>query len=212
MIRIACRVLACLALAGTAMADITVPLSSATSTGFQDEGTLTADHTALLSYLDGVWAPSKSGTVTYDYYATGTSSLYWDALSLHFDLSPVGWQNIKSAQLAFYTQQGAYATSWHHYEVLQGAMNPAHEDIAPVPGTPASLVDFGNHGSNGLVGWLYAPIPSAWITGDGFNVTLRLWNARIDQVQLLATVPIPGAVLLGVLGLGAAGVRLRRFA
>jgi len=198
----------CTFAAAPAWADIVVPLSSATSIGFQNEGTPTADHTALLKDLDGVWAPSTSGTVTYNYYATGTSSSWWDAVSLHFDLSGVGFENILSAQLAFYTQQGDYTYSWwHHYEVLPGAMNPTHQDTDPVV---TGLVDFGNHGNSGLVGWLYEPIPLAWITGDSLDVTLRLWNARIDQVQLLATVPVPGAVLLGVLGLGAAGMKLRK--
>lgn len=36
-------------------------------------------------------------------------------------------------------------------------------------------------------------------------------NVAIDNLQV-AQVPIPGAVLLGMLGLGAAGIKLRRFA
>jgi len=196
-----------LVLAAAASADLTIPLSSATSTSFQNEGTSMADHTWLLSSLDGKWAPLIGGTVKNDYYATGTSDDWWDAVSLNFDLSSVGWENIVSAQLAFYTKQGDYWRSdWHHYEILQGALNPTHEDSGPGVG-----IDFGG----GFPGWLYEPIPLAWITtpaSNNFDITLRLWNARIDKVELLATVPVPGAVLLGLLGLGAAGVKLRRFA
>ena len=200
-----------LVLSAAAQADITIPLTSATSTSFQNEGTLMFDHTARLSALDNWWAPGTYGTVGNNYYATGTSDDWWDAVSLNFDLSSVGWENIISAQLAFYTQQGSYRRSeWHHYEVLEGALNPLHEDSGPGVG-----IDFGGGTSNQTIGWLYEPIPLAWITtpaSNSFDVTLRLWNARIDKVELLATVPVPGAVLLGLLGLSVAGVKLRKFA
>ena len=191
---------------------VTVPISSATSTSFQDEGTLTFDNTARLSSLDGDWAPSTAGTVTVDYYATGTSDRYWDAVSLNFDLSGIGYDKIVSAELAFYTEQGDYGVhdpTWHHYEILEGAFNPTHQDIGP---TVAGLVDFGNHGNSGLVGWLTEPVPMTWINGNDFDVTLRLWNARIDQVELRAVVPVPGALILAILGLGAVGVKLRKHA
>ena len=200
-----------LVLAAATQADMTIPLTSATSTSFQNEGTSTADHTARLLHLDNWWAPGTYGTVTNNYYATGTSDDWWDAVSLNFDLSSVGWENIISAELAFYTQQGSYWRSeWHHYEVLEGALNPTHEDNGPGVG-----IDFGGGTSNQTIGWLYEPIPLAWITtpaSNSFDITLRLWNARIDKVELLATVPVPGAILLGIIGLGAAGVKLRKFA
>ncbi len=189
-------------------ADI-IPISSAIS--FQDEGTTTTDNTMLLSVLDDDWAPSISGTITKDYYATGTSPEYWDAVSLNFDLSPIGWDNIASAELAFYTKQGGHGhrPDWHHYEVLQGAFNPTHEDLPPPMG-----VDFGGHGNYGLVGWLTQPIPLSWITGgasNSFDITLRLWNAQIDTVQIWAEpVPVPGAFLLGSIGLAFASWKLRK--
>ena len=41
-----------LVLAAATQADMTIPLTSATSTSFQNEGTSTADHTARLLHLD----------------------------------------------------------------------------------------------------------------------------------------------------------------
>ena len=183
----------------------------ATATGFQDEGTLTADHTISLESLDGLWGPIPSGTATVNFYATGTSAAYWDAVSLNFDLTGVGHESITSAALWFYTQQGAYHyTSWHHYEILEGAFNPAHQDHPAYDGplqTLPGMVNFGAHGSNGLVGWLSAPIPVSWITSEDFDVTLRLWNARLDAVELRVMtastpIPAPGALLLGTCGVG----------
>ena len=208
----------CAFVAGSSWADITIPLTSGLSTSFQDAETgptpaQTADHTALLLNLDGQWAPSPVAPVTNDYYATGADPQWWDAVSMNFDLSGIGYDKILSAELCFYTQQGTLVSSWHHYAVLEGAFNSSLEDDNTPYNNPAPVVDFGNQGSNGIAGWLNAPIPSAWITGNSFDVTLRLWNARIDQVELKATVvPVPGAVLLGLLGLSAAGIKLRKFA
>jgi hypothetical protein len=161
-----------------------------------------------LTSLDGNWGPIGEGTVAYDYYTTGNSTLWWDAVSLNFDVSAIGWGNIASAELRFYTQQGEYSNpDWHHYEVWPGPLNNTHEDGGP----RLTSVDFGDHGSGGLVGWLSEPIPTSWITADSFDVTLRLWNARLDKVELRAIpVPIPSALLPGSLGMGMAGWISRR--
>lgn len=207
---------AALCVGAPAWADMRLTPSSAIS--FENEPSFqTADDTALLTELDGQWGPSPvSGYPAIDYYATGTGSAYWDAVSLSFDLSQVeAGHHIISTTLRFYTQQGAYwRTSWHQYEVLEGAFNSADEDASPLS-AGSDLVDFGSHGNNGVVGWLEVPIPTSWITGNALDVTLRLWNARIDKVELdVVHAPLPGAVTLGLLGFGSAGAgflgRLRR--
>jgi len=46
----------------------------------------------------------------------------------------------------------------------------------------------------------------------GNSVTFNLFtNTSMDEVRIVTT-PVPGAVLLGVLGLGAAGLKLRKYA
>lgn len=189
-----------------AWADMSLTPSSAVS--FENELVFqTVDHSALLADLDGQWAPSVTpGVTTHDYYATGGGKKWWDAVSLNFDLSAIGSEHIASAELRFYAQKGTYVEpGWHHYRVLPGAFNPTDEDRNVEPPFDG-LVDFGDPGDNGLVGWLSEPIPLSWITDDSFDVTLRLWNARIDKIELdVVRAPLPGAVLLGLLGFGTAG-------
>jgi len=166
-------------------------------TSFQDEGSPQADATTEVENRDGDWAPAPFGSVTFDFYATGTSISYWDGLSLAFDLSTFAG-NPDDLKLSFYVQQGDYVdASWRHYQVLPGAFNATNEDLNPFAATGA--IQF----RAGFEGWICEPLPAGAVSGSSANVTLRLWNARIDQVQLATTCPVipaPGAVLLGSLG------------
>jgi hypothetical protein len=190
-----------LLLAGTGLAAPT--LTSGIS--FQDEGLPSIDDTANLQALDGNWAPTPVPGAIVDYYATGTAPGYWDAASLTFDVT--GYDPA-TLFLCFYVEQGMYTRTWHHYEVLPGLLNPLDQDTGP-PGATGPIVDFGDHGANGLVGWLTAQLPAGSVNGNNVELTLRLWNARVDQVKLCA-VPAPGAILLGSMGVGLVGWLRRR--
>ena len=180
-------------------------LVEAEAFAFQNEGTLTANAFSGVSAQDNVWSPTPIGTVTCDYYATGTAPRWFDALSLEFVPTAAeaasGWTTYR---FRAYLQKGAYNTSWQHYQVLPGLMNPTNQDTNPP--APGSIVHPVSLSPNQTVGWVDFDIDvteAGYTQGDGnVALTLRLWNWRVDAVELTA-VPEPATVLVWAL-LGAA--------
>jgi hypothetical protein len=165
---------------GTGLSEAT--LSPLQAVGYQDEGTgcvAEQSHLPLVTALDGVWAvdPSSCSGINYNYYATGSSSAYFDALALQFDVSGYSTANY-DATLRFYLRDGGYSTAWHHYKVY-GTFKDNSEcyDVAPSScgGNPESF-------ANGFEGWIEEPLDGS-IWEDGF-LSLRIWDARVDKVEL----------------------------
>ncbi len=185
---------------------ITVSLNEGLS--FQNEGTLQYDDTANLSTLDGSWGPTTTGTVTKASYATGSSDLWFDAISANFDLAAAGvdFNDIVSAELRFFAKNGT-TDGWpgnHRYEILQGAKNTTHEDSNPT-GTSFNLPS-GD--------WITTSLNTSWFTSNSFDVTIRLWEVDVDAIELRLTTPsVPEPSSFVLLGIGAcalgAGTYLR---
>lgn len=189
---------------------------------FQDEeyeyGPDNFDQISILSSVDDSWAPYWTNPITgneYDYFLNGNAHDWIDALSLVFD--PEGL-NLTNLTLRVYLQKGnygSYGTTYHkefeHYQVLPGEYNPMNEDgdiiVNPVPGVIDYYPD-GQLPDNYTVGWVNMPFdatsdPGFVLLDGNIALTLRLWNWRVDAVEL---VPEPSTLLL--LGLG--GLVLRK--
>jgi len=162
----------------------------AVATSFQNEGTLETDVLASVNAVDDVWSPADIvpvGTVVSDFYATGGSSGSFDALSLEF--SP-GAMDLTQLALRVYLQKGSCSIpSWQHYRLLAGTFNPEDEDSYE----PASSDNYSPQDElpdDTIVGWVEIPFDATadplFIEPNGnVGVTLRLWNWRIDAVELV---------------------------
>ena len=131
--------------------------------------------TVNMTDLDGNWAPTVVDPVTRDWYITGPYVAYWDAASVRFDLSEMGHENIMSATLRAYIRDGNYSSQYHHYDLYLGEKITTDGDDG-----------YGGHDSftDGMTGWIEHEVPINWITDDDLWLSLRLWDARVDRIEL----------------------------
>jgi hypothetical protein len=175
-----------------------VVLTPTTAVSFQNEGTSSDDVTALVAALDGTWAPVPVGTVIYDYYSTGSDPTWFDALSLSFD---VGFEMLDlsgPATLHLYMQRADYDhPEYEHFGVYLGDFDSTDEDVEPWLAETA--VDVANQTTlppGTTVGWVSIPIPDEWLEGlsSSLDLTLRLWNFRVDALRLEVQARCPADV------------------
>lgn len=175
----------------------TLPTTSITTAiGFEDDyegcgpSPVRQDALAEIATHDGVFAPRRESCVFVDYFATGASQGYLDALSISFDLSgygPAG--SIAGLALRMYLRRGAYANprAWHAARLYPGLFNQTDEDCDNQATCWSPADEFPD--SEGWEGWVTRAIPLSWVAGTRLDVTLRLWDASVDFVEVLVDSP-----------------------
>ena len=150
--------------------------------GFQgSESSVVEDHTSYIQDLDGNWAPPTT-LVPNNYYATGLDANYWDALSVKFDTNEYDPSEY-TAVLRFYAKKGSYWNKqWYHYIILKGEKNPKYQDAdwEAVSNDP-KVHSISNSGGS----WFEEVLPGSYWNSGSFWVTLRMWNVKIDAVELV---------------------------
>lgn len=156
----------------------TVTLTLDSGLSFQDEGTMEYNDTVNVSTDNSVYGPTVSGTVIYDYYATGSSGNWFDALTLRFtsDYSPDDYNATLRLRAMPMVSPGAWSTNC--YNVTSGYKDSTHQDSSP---SLTYCIDMGN---SQTWQWFEYSLPSSDWSQGSFWLTLRLWDARIDYVEL----------------------------
>ena len=184
------------------------------ATAFQTEDPYRADVLPALSSVDGICSPSDIvpvGPVTRDCYATGLAWEFFDAISMVFHPSgPSPSQMVLRAWL----QKGQYTShNWEHYQLLPGTFNPENDQMDVEWGPPGAIdhLPGGELPDDTVVGWVEFPFdttssPGFLLPSGDVAMTLRLWNWRVDAVQLVPEPSVMALLALGTLSL----VRRRR--
>lgn len=90
-----------------------------------------------------------------------------------------------SGSVRAFVQLGSYGLipgaddSWNHYLALPGKQNPAYQDADPFDVPNTQVIDY----STGK--WIEMELSPKFWSEDVIWVTLRLWNIRVDAVELV---------------------------
>lgn len=190
------------------LANSTMVAAPAVAIGFQDKDDPSQIFTQIdvlsgLSAVDGIYSPQDvvpTGPVTADYYLTGKTDEYLDAISLEFD---PGTDDLTNRLWLFraYMQKGEYS-DWglEHFQLLDGTFRTYYQDVDDPRAIsyPPRGVDYYPDGvlsPNQTVGWVEIPFyvyPNSYLSyvlpNGNLGLTLRLWNSRVDAVEV---VPAP---------------------
>ena len=142
------------------------------------------------------------GTGAYSWLPVSVSSYYgyhwgFDTVLVADPIHPV-MSGLTSAGLSGWGQSGhTYFTSWDSLDVLATTSG----------GSPVTLA--GTFGSGRMV---ISGQDADWHYVNGLpGQQLQFVQNAFDWLSESSVVPIPGAVLLGILGLGAVGIKMRKF-
>ena len=152
---------------------------------FQDQdgtGTREIDVLESISELDNIFTPNCSnkepcGNVPREYFLTSTSSKYFDALALEFDVSEYDSKKYTAA-LRLFVKQGTYRKdNRYHYDIYYFYKdNSICKDT-----TRPSKCETAEEIEENFENWLEIPLKENWEKG---KFTIRLWNVLIDKAEL----------------------------
>jgi hypothetical protein len=176
----------------------TIELPPTSAIGFENDyqgcgpGPTSQDVTVEVSERDHSFAPRVEGCVLADYFATGLSQGYLDAISAHFDLQGVAVPSGAQPLLRIYVRKGSYAPTWHALKLLPGSFNHEGEDC-DAPSCWSTADEF--QGDPHFEGWVTRYVPLDWLNGLQLDLTVRIWNASVDAIVLTfeGTPPAPGS-------------------
>ena len=105
----------------------------------------------------------------------------------------------------FYSDTGLNPDGEDHMYAYQGVGDTMYiPDPPPLPGDPQTYTEGTIGPSYFILAWEDLDASAGWTDRD--------YEDMVVLVESVQPIPVPGAVLLGILGLSAAGIKLRRFA